>query len=462
MAGFGDLFSKGSTAEQFLIWGVLMQVLQPLLLPFTTELQKLVLSAAPTIPISANDAAEAVARGFIDSGTGQDKGNDNGIGEHDFTLLTKLSSHAPDLSMAFELYRRKAIPLGSDSPSSVSLKGALTDAGIPEDWHDRIADLAVSIPSQAEVLNAWLEGQIDKPEAVHRLKLAGMDPEWIDTAYATNGQAPTPMEALSLLNRKIIPEHGHGQGVVSYDQAFLEGPWRNKWRDAFRALGEYLPPPRTVTAMYHQNALTHDKAAELLTKQGLSQPLVEAYLTKSQSVTHATERHLTTSQITKAYEDGLLTDAQAVKALVALKFSDHDARVILKLVDIRAKTTQLNNGVTRVRSLYEDAKLTADQAVALLVDLKLDRTQAQAMVRVWHLTVSTRTKALSVSQIESAVYYGIISATAGIQKLQALGYDEADAWLAIAVRQRSTTGLPKRPAGVPPAPGPTPPVPPHK
>src|SRR5690348_14396028 len=104
--GLGAFFKKHDTAEQFLIWGVVAQLLQPLLLPFTAELQKLVLSAAPVLPLQPGVAAEAVARGFIDHGTGQDIANDNGIGGEDFAKLVQVAGHAPDLSSVFELYRR--------------------------------------------------------------------------------------------------------------------------------------------------------------------------------------------------------------------------------------------------------------------------------------------------------------------------------------------------------------------
>jgi hypothetical protein len=450
--GFGEFFKEGSAAEQFLIWGVLQQVLQPLLLPFTAELQKLVLSATPVMPLSPSVAAEAVARGFIDDGTGQDIANDNGIGQNDFHKLVKIASHAPDLSLAFELYRRGLIPEGSDDPEQVSLRGALTDAGIPAAWHDHAVKLAVSVPSQAQVLNAWLEGQITEGEARKRLKEAGMAEDWIDAAYNANGQAPTPTQALELLNRGIIPKMGTGPDSVSYQQAFLEGPWRNKWLQPFLALAEYLPPPRTVTAMYHSGQLTHDQAATALSKQGLSPEMVTAYLSKAQSATHATERHLTTSQITTAYADGIMTNKQALDALVALKFTDHDAKVILQLVDVRRATAQLNAGVSRVRALYEAGKVTADEATKLLTDLKVDGTQARAMVQVWHLTVSTRTRTLSAAQVESAFYYNLITAAEAMTMLQGMGYDEADAWLALAIRNKGTTGLPPRPASLPPAP----------
>lgn len=452
MPGFGEIFGEGSTAQQFLIWGVLQQLLQPLLLPFTAELQKLVLSAAPDLPLPTGDAASGVARGFLDKGSGYDKANDNGIGQHDFDLLTKLAQHAPDLSSAFELFRRGEIPEGADSPDQVSLRGALTDAGIPAHWHAGMVKLADTFPSSAEILNAWLTGQIEPAYARELLAKAGMPDWWIQHAYDSEGQAPTPTQALELLNRKIIPRNGRGPSSVSYEQAFLEGPWRNKWLGPFLALAEYLPPPRTVTAMYHAGQLDHATAAELLTKQGLRAELVTAYLAKHDTPHVAPEKHLAKTEITAAYKDGIMTRAQATKALTDLRYTATDAKLILALIDAQQKTSQLNSAVNRVRALYLAGKLTDSDATALLGQLGVDHAQARGMVAVWHLTQTHQTKTLTAAQIEQAHHYELIDSRSAMSLLQALGYDEFDAWIALSIHNKAPLADVPRPPSPFPAP----------
>jgi hypothetical protein len=56
-----------------------------------------------------------------------------------------------------------------------------------------------------------------------------------------------------MANRGIIPWSGSGPRSTSFEQAFLEGPWRNKWLGPFRKAAEYFPPPRTITAMYNED-----------------------------------------------------------------------------------------------------------------------------------------------------------------------------------------------------------------
>lgn len=446
MAGLGGVFGEGSTARQLLVWQVLAQVIASLAAPAFTELSKLSNSAAPVVPLDPGIAAQAAARGHLSRGDAHDHARDSGIANDLTDLMIKVSQRSPDLSMAFELYRRKAIGKGGNDGGEVSLAGAMTDAGIPDAWHDLVAELAVAVPDQSQVLTAWLTGQIEPGHARELLTKAGMDPAWIETAYNAEGEAPTPTQSLELLNRGIIPERGTGPGVVSYEQAFLEGPWRNKWLAAFLALRQYLPPPRTVTAMFHGGQLSHALAAELLRKQGLSPALAEAYLSKAASAHTATEKHLAKGEITALFTDHLMTRAQAVTALEAIKYSTHDANLMLDLVAAKAEASRTGQAVNRVRALYTAGKLTDTEAKALLHQLGVDAAQSTAVIAQWRLTQSHQTKTLTAAQIESAHHYGLIDSRSAMTLLQGMGYDEFDSWLALSVRNHAPLADVPRPA----------------
>lgn len=445
--GLGKVFGKGSTAEQFLIWGVLQQIIQPLLAPLTTELGKLVYSAAPDVPLTPADAAALVARGLIDHGTGQDIANDSGIGGSDFDKLVNAAGHGPDLGAVIAAYQRGYIGAGGDQGDDVSLTGALKDLGVRDGWHDIVQKLTVQIPTVAEVMNAWLEGQISEGEARTRYLAAGGDPTWFQTSYNANGTAPTPMEALELLNRGIIPEGGTGPDSVSYTQAFLEGPWRNKWLGPFLALREYLPPPRTVTAMFHEGQLDHATALDLLVKQGLTSTLAAAYLAPKASTASSTDKVLAKTDILAAYADGIMSHDDALAALVKLKYSQHDAALILRLQDVRTATKQTAAGVSRTRALYNAGKISRADAQHALAALGVSADQAKAMVDVWSVTDLPPVRTLSEAQVTAAWQIGLITAEDAMARLETLGYDAIDAWLLLSIRAKGPVADLPRPAG---------------
>lgn len=452
MSALGDVFKSGGQAEQLLLWGVLQQLLQPLLAPLTTELSKLMYSATPDVPLSPADAAGLVARGLIDDGTGQDIANDNGIGQTDFHKLVDAARSAPDLGTLVAAFQRQLIHQGADDPRQLSLFGGLTDSGLRPEWFPIIEKLAVQIPSTAEVMNAWLEGQIERPEALRRYLEAGGDPTWFQTSYNANGEAPTPIQLLELVNRGIIPWNGTGPGVVSYAQGFLEGPWRNKWEPSFRALAEHVTPPRSVTAMYHAHQLTRDEAAAELKKSGLSPAMITAYLAPAIHDATTSEKHLAKGDVLSLYTDKLLTHTQAHAALVALKYSATDADHLLDLTDLKDVTAQLRAGVTRVRSLYQGGKLTASEAADALHALGVAAPQAHDLIDTWNVTQAHRVHELSAAQIESAMHYDLITEAEAMARLIALGFDQADAWLALSVRNHAPLKTIPRPADLGPAP----------
>lgn len=436
MAGLGDLFGKGSTAEQFLIWGVLQQLLMPLLNPVSVELATLVNTAAPMVQLSPADAANLVARKLATEETGRLIAQANGIDAGEFDRLVTEAQHAPDLGAVITAFQRKLIGTGVYDGIDTSLLGALADSGIRENWLPIMEQLTTEIPTVAEVMNAWLEGQITEDEAHTRYLAAGGDPTWFQTSYNANGQAPTPSQALELLNRGIIPESGTGPESTSYEQAFLEGPWRNKWLKPFEALRYYLPPPRTVTAMYHGGQLTHDTAASLLIKQGLTAELAAAYLSPSHSSAAAADKHLAKGDLLALYADGLMSRVDAISGLEALKYSAHDAALIVELQDVRTSAAQVTAGVTRTRTLYNAGKLTDQAAEHSLALLGIAAAQAKDMVDTWAVTDVAPVRVLSASQIDQAWGYGLMTTPAALAQLEALGYDPHDAWLLLAIKNK--------------------------
>jgi hypothetical protein len=437
MVGVGDLFGEGSTARQLLVWGVLNQLIATAAQPAFNEIGRAVNSAAQTLPLDVGAATDLAARKLADLDGLTGAVAESGVPGNDFHKMVDAAQHGPDLSMVMELLRRKLIGAGGNDPHSPSVGGALTDSGLRPEWHDLVTKLAVGVPDQSQVLTAWLTGQITEGEAVKRLTEAGMDPDWIQTAYNTEGQAPTPVQALELLNRGIIPEGGTGPGAVSYHQAFLEGPWRNKWLPAFLALRNYVPPPRTVTAMYHEGALTKEQATRYLMDSGITAELAAAYLTAGHHAAVAADKHLAKGDVVQLYEDHLMTKAQATAALVALKYQAHDAALILELADTRRTAAQLNAVVTRTRTLYVAGKITRDDAIATLVKVKVDRTEAGHLVDYWALEHTKTVKTLTPAQITHAEFLKLITAAECDRELAIHGYSAFDAWVLRSIQHKS-------------------------
>jgi hypothetical protein len=234
-----------------------------------------------------------------------------GVNADRFAVLAQLAGNAPDPTSLAVGLRRKLI-------DAATYDRGIRQGRLRDEWADLVRELAVVQPAPGAMLAAFLEGQIPEAEARDRYAQLGGDPAYFDILYNTEGQAPTPTQALELANRGIIPWGGSGPGVVSFEQAFLEGPWRNKWQASFRELGAYLPPPRTVTAMLREGALTPAQATTLLEKQGLTPELAAAYLSGAHHQGTAKTKELAESTVLDLYRDQLISRDQVLTFLGAL------------------------------------------------------------------------------------------------------------------------------------------------
>lgn len=440
MVSIGDLFGKGSIAEQFLIYGVLQQVAAAALVAPLSDVQQAVNSADPVFPLTPQEAAVAVVRGFMSADQGQGEAAKSGIGPGRFEELTQLAASPPALGLLLEAYRRSLGDAGGGATDGVDLDQALVDLGISAQYRTVVKQLAINLPTQEDVFSAWLEGQITEGEATARLLATGLDPSWITPGYNTRGQAPTPVEGLEMLNRGLIAEEGDGPDSTSWHQAFLEGPWRNKWAAAFLGLRYYLPPPRTVTAMLKEGALTNDQAAKYLADQGLDPTLTAIYLTAASHHTSAAQKALSQAQITGLYEDQLITFDQAVADLVALKFTDPDARLILALSDHKLAAAAVKSATTRLRTLFLSGKNDAAATSAALHTLGLTDDQVANLIATWGLEQASATRTLSEAQVIAAWNVGLLGPDSAsntqnaMARLEGLGYDSDDALILIQIK----------------------------
>src|SRR5690242_12037095 len=109
MAGIGDVFGKGSVAEQFLLWNVLSQLAQGVLAPVAQNLANRTWSADPSMPIDPGTAATLVAREKLVQDQGASIAGKSGISAENFAHLVEGAKHAPPFEVLVEGVRRKLI-----------------------------------------------------------------------------------------------------------------------------------------------------------------------------------------------------------------------------------------------------------------------------------------------------------------------------------------------------------------
>ena len=491
MPSLGDLFGKGSIAEQIFVWGVLNQVIGALGSPYFDALTQDVNERHPEAVRSPTQLAQLVVRGFVDRDAAIAEAKRSGLAEDKFTavldaskpylapadlaqlvvrnfmtvqaaeqeaafsgvdadrfhLLTQIAADAPgpqDLAVAL---RRGILPEDSPSEDTPSFAGGIREGRLADKWIPMIKALSVQWPTPADALDARLEGQISDAEALTLYQRFGGDPQYFELLFNTRGNAPTPVEALDLLNRGIIPERGTGPQSVSYEQAFLEGPWRDKWLDPFLALREYVTPPRSVVAMVRDGAYTDAQAAAALAKSGMNETDIAAYIAEAHHVAAATSKDLTQTVVIQLYTNRLISRDDAHGLLVALGYSDDNATYLIELADLRRSIAALNTAVARIQTLYVSHKITRDTTVKTLGKLGVPADQITEVVHIWDLETAVNVKQLTEAQIVSAWSYKVINTDEAMAELTSIGYTQYDAWVLLSIKAKAPQ--PNKPAQEP-------------
>jgi hypothetical protein len=449
MAGLGSLLSgiQRNTLFQIAEYGVAQTVLGGLLAPEADALSQTVYQANPVAILTPAEAAAAVMRNLWPMAQGEAEALRSGINAERFRVLTGLAGNAPgpgDLAVAL---RRKLI-----SPDRY-LEG-IRQGLLRDEWAELPKQLAVVQPSPEAMLAAYLEGQLSEAEARKRYAELGGDPDYFTILFHTQGQAPTPVQAADMANRGLIPWAGTGPDAVSFEQAFLEGPWRNKWLEPFKAAAQYFPPPRTITAMYREGSLSRAQAMHYLQAQGLTEELAAAYLKSGSDQKTAATKDLARTTVTQLYGDRLISRDQAGSFLEGLGYDAEEAGFILAIEDARLVQRYLGTAVGRIHTLYVGHKITRQVATATLARLELAANQVDDLVGLWDYERAATVRTLTPSEIASGYKLGLLTLEDAQGRLEELGYQPHDAWLYLSIHTKGpVTETPPAPDAI--VPGPT-------
>lgn len=463
MATLSDLFGSAATndsARQLFVWGILYGLTSGVFLPVVTEVQQEAWEAAVEAnlhrALTPDELATMVVRGWITEGTGEAEAAKSGVAQNDFaTMVANRRNPIPPEEAAVAL-RRKIIPL--DAPADQpSFNNAIRQGNLGDQWGPVIQQLATTIPTPADILQAVLEGQLpagaDGRTIYKQVGGQDVDPntglDWYQLMFDTRGSAPTPIEAGTMANRGIIPWTGTGPTATTFEQAFLEGPWRNKWLDAFRAVVEYLPPPRTVVAMLRSGALTVAQATVLLEHEGLTSDLAAAYVADATHAKTAAHKTISESLTLKMFTDGVIDQAQATTALGELGYDATEAALLITTATAEKTLAELNKNIAKIGAYYIAHKIEASTAQSQLGQLGVPANRIQELLVGWGIDRTADVKILTPAQIATAVSYRVITEDQAMGELTRLGYTPYDAWILLSNRAKGP--LPNQPPpGAPP------------
>lgn len=397
--------------------------------------------------LSAPQAAEAVVRGFLPLAAGRAAAALSGVSEADFTVMVDLAADAPAPGQLAEGLRRKLIPRDAGNPEGAGFVQGIRQGRLANKWIPLIEGLSRLEPTPTDALEARLVGQVTTHESQQLYERFGGDPQFWQLLFNTRGEAPTPIELGVLANRGIIPWHGLGPDVVSFDQGVHETRWRNKYLEAFRGLAEYRPPETIITTWLAHGIITDHQAAQMLKELGMKTDTVARFIAEAHFTATSDYRGATITMVLQAYHEQLLTADQAAQLLEGFHVTPQAVKFMLDFEDAQRAFQAINNVVSRTRALFAARKITEQTAENALTELGINPLSVRDILKAWIIENSISVKLLTEAQIADAFIAQLMSQADAMTELENIGYTPYDAWVILSLKAKQP--LPDQPPGGP-------------
>ncbi len=408
------------------------------------------IKALSTAVLSAPDAASAVVRGFMSDADGQAEAAKSGVSAAVFQTLVELSGDAPGPQQLAEALRRGAIAESGSGPNSTSFEQGIREGRLADKWTGVIKELALDWPTPVNALNAQLKGAFSGDEGKALYQKLGGDLQFYDWLLFSEGSAPTTDQAALMARRGVIAKDGTGPDAVSYEQAFLEGPWRNKWSPAFWEASQYIPTAREVITLLKDGAVDKATAAAWMKRAGADDATAAAFIAEADTALLSDYKGLTTNTVLNMYYNRLVSEADATTILESLHVSPQAVPLMLAYADLQKAISQQSSAVNRVGTLYAARKITEATAKQSLISLQVPAHAVNEIIATWQLENSINVKLLTESQIVDAWEYEIMTEGEALTELGNIGYTPYDAWVLLSLKAKAAQ--PGKPS-----PGPAPP-----
>jgi len=254
------------------------------------------------------------------------------------------------------------------------------------------------------------------------------------------------MELLELYRRGKIPKEGLGPAELSLQQGFFETDLKNKWWPIWNLLAEYRPPPRTVTALIREGALTDAQGLQLFREAGLTAELAQVYVNAAHHQRTQPDKELAKADVLRLYRDKLIDHKAGEGFLEQLGYRREFADWLLDLEDFRESAALYQGAEGRLRSLYLHRKLDETGVQTALKELGVANDAVTTLLHRWSIERAQTVQHLTSAEWVDAAFYEIVTEEEAYQGLLAEGWTPWDAWVRLGLRlhRKSSVAEPAR------------------
>ena len=255
----------------------------------------------------------------------------------------------------------------------------------------------------------------------------GFSEDWAKRYWYAHWQLPSPQMVFEMLHRGLITK-----AVV--DRYLIIADYPKYWRDLLTQIS-YNPLTRVdVRRMYELG--TFDDIPGLTAEQmvlkaykdiGYSPENAQLMVKFTVDMYGEERKKLTEAKVLGLYKRRLI-DRTATKALLKkLKYRNEYIELIIEQVDFDIDQDVLDSLMKKLKSLYLAGHITKSGALAELASQTAAPLDTTALFKSWDYERDAIRKLPIARDVTTWVSSGVITPTAGINKLKQLGYSAEDA-----------------------------------
>jgi hypothetical protein len=155
-------------------------------------------------------------------------------------------------------------------------------------------------------------------------------------------------------------------------------------------------------------------------------------------------RRLSVSQLSQGYKIGTVTDVQFSERLLALGYSQEDAKVLIDIATPVTVSKERQLSTAQLTVGFRAGLVTEAELLEKLATLGYSQEDAELLVKMAAPAPAEKARQLSASQLQVGFRSGLVTETDLLQKLAALGYAQADAELLRDIAAQKPEPQPRR------------------
>jgi len=219
-------------------------------------------------------------------------------------------------------------------------------------------------------------------------------------------------------------------GQISKDDLY-EAARNLGWRDkdiptwlqlAFRKLSE-----AEILQAWKLDIITQDQAAERIRELGFDPADIGLIFALNPKDDPNAERDTTASTARQAFRDNLIPESELRSLLAALKYGGQEIDLIVQIEKAKSSATTKSLSLGQIKSAWQDNVLSDAEAVHWLKEDNYGDDQIALILATWKVEISPKYRKLNASTIEGAYVEGILSRNDTLNKLISVGLTPGDA-----------------------------------